>query len=70
MLINDPLCLGNLHVQVMTRELLCMLCKADMRMWAGVSRCAWDQDSEHEREMEELYADRHWELNSEGWFSD
>ena len=70
LMINHPLCLVNLHVQVMTRELLYLLCKADMRMWAGVSRCGWELYSEHEREMEELHADRHWEMNSEGWFSD
>ena len=59
---NDPLRLGNhtsqLHVQVSTIELLYILFKTDMRMWAGVSRCAWELYSEQEREMEELYDDR------------
>ena len=32
LMINHPLCLVNLHVQVMTRELLYMLCKADMHI--------------------------------------
>ena len=71
---NFPPRLGNqtsqLHVQVMTREMLYSLCMSDMRMWAGVSRCAWELHSEHEREMEELYDDCYWDTNSEGWFSD
>ena len=41
-----------------------------MMMWAGVSRCAWAVYSEHVREKQELYDDRYWEMNSEGWFSD
>ena len=36
----------------------------DMKMWAGVSRCAWELYPEHEREMEELYGDRYWEMLS------
>ena len=35
---------------------------ADMKMWAGVSRCAWELYSGHEREMEELSGDRYWEM--------
>ena len=72
--INDPARLENqmsqLHEQVMTCELLYILCMADTRMRAGVSRCAWELYPEIEREMDELHEDRYWEMDSEGWFSD
>ena len=59
-----------LFVRVLTHEVLIILCKVDMRRWAGVSHCARELYAMHEREMEELYEGHHWEMVDEGWFSD
>ena len=47
-----------LQTQVMTRELLYILCKADQRQWSVISKCAWELFSEQERKMEELGDDQ------------
>ena len=35
-----------------------------------MSHCTKELHAMHEREMEELYEGRHWEMVDEGWFSD